>query len=185
MAFKQEITDYHYVQAVNCVPVQMNGRISIITERIIKEETKNESGELKEPREYQIDRRLSLASYNNTNDIVAYFNYYAYIIQVLVNESYEYHETSVGRIMGLLDAGFVPVFMPPTFFDRKDIEDAIASKLTESGYTLYYEQQSTIKGRLLHNGQRDIWISRMEACDKLGIRYDKFNIIEFIQGVLS
>lgn len=187
-----------YILAENCLPQMVAARAKLISDKDIDEEKKayrkwqsdyangTVSGE-DEPvdRDYKIDNRIRMASYKTTMDIVTYFNYYQSVLDILISESYNYSATSVGRLMGLLDGGFVPIYMPPSFFDNDEFEKIFISKLEERGLTVYMESQYDIYGKSLHNGKRDVWASRMEICDKEGIRYDDFNILKFLQEVLN
>lgn len=134
--------------------------------------------------EFLYDKRLNVASFDNTLDLNQYLNYYLWVVRTIQASTEEFHTVSINRVFGLLDAGFVPFYMPPTFIDSKVMYDVFLNHAKKTGFRYHEETQYNFDGKNLETGRTDIWISKMDICDAQGISYDKFDIFKFWEGVL-
>jgi len=162
-----------YTLAQNCIPMKDKGG------RIIVESYKQiaERGV-----EGLTDTRMNIVSIDNKLDAKEYINYFE-TMSVNVNYSLPMQSYLSGKFVALLDSGFVPYYMPPSFFPP-EIRKFFIAAIVKSGVQFYEYAAMAPDGREIYTDARDIWVSKMEAADYLGVSIKDFTTLNFIFEVM-
>lgn len=116
---------------------------------------------------YRLDKRTrGVAIYSNMS-FEEYCNYFKYIILQL---NRRYTDISVhDSIPDLLDQGYIPLIMPPTFYDEDEDEiikmiiQALDTKKIDGEKIVYLKQkQYMVNSRVVNNDKYDYWVSRLQ-----------------------
>jgi len=165
-----------YLVTENCAMVMRGGNPLVQTG---KELQYREGGAL--------DNRMNIVSFNNTMDAREYIQYFK-MISDSANVKLATVEFMTGRFVALLDSGFVPYYMPPTFF-HDELRDFFMMPLLETGIQFEEHPVMNFEGQLVSVSNqvqfKDIWVSKLDACDMMGVKLKDFNTLNFIKEVIS
>jgi hypothetical protein len=135
--------------------------------------------------EYSVDRRLPLVSFkgNGVDKITAYLNYLKLlsIISCFLEAS---RSDITNRFVNLLDLGYIPLIMPPSFFE-KTVHEVLKPQIEKSGIRFIYHKALRTDGSRLDMSTDDIWGSRMDISNLLGVKYTEVNPLKFFLGVIK
>lgn len=114
-------------------------------------------------KDIKLDERLFIISVNNTYDEVQYLNY----LNLLRNSSNRMNISGsvVNNFTSLLDLGYVPVWIPPTFFDEdNELADRVLQSIKSKKLLNYIkERQLRLTGTQVSSRTSDIWLSRLDV----------------------
>lgn len=160
----------NYSKTINCIPfVGEDRRISMAT----KEEVKKS----------EIDTRLYIASLENTKDIVEYLNYYKLLSTF--SDRWVLSNSSVNsRYITLLELGFVPLYIPPTFLFDKNIEFRWLLKIKELEIRFMQHKPIRFDGSYVDSDFEDIWVSKLDIARIMNVPVEKVRVIDFIKEEL-
>jgi len=159
-----------YSLAFNCVLKETNGSATVWARDLPDIE-----GAL-------LDQRMNIVSYENTLDPIEYFNYYR-LLSWAANKKVASGNVTSGRFLALLDNGYVPYFMPPTFMKNEGTRKAFLAALVYSGVPYIEYVALNIDGKQLDTEFKDIWVSKSGAADYMKLPISKFVTFEFIAEV--
>lgn len=165
-----------YLVTENCIMVTRDGHPLL---QIGRELQGREGGYL--------DNRLNIVSFNNTMDAREYMNYFKMLADS-ANAKLASADFMSGRFVALLDSGFIPYYMPPTFF-HNELRDWFLAPLIKAG--IQYEEHPVMNfdGQLVSVSNqvqfKDVWVSKLDACDFLGIKLKDFSTLNFIKEVIT
>lgn len=129
----------------------------------------------------KIDERAHLISYNSVCDFKEYIMYFNLIstisATILGKEGFV-----KGNFVAMLDNGFVPFHMPPTYMSDVMYEKMI-NMIKRTNITWIEEKTMRLNGSIIEAEKPDIWISRVEAAEYSGQSLRDFKILEFAKGV--
>ena len=136
--------------------------------------------------QYQVETRFNLLVKTQGHPIESYLNYVVLLIKT-TEEMIKDSNRSSTKFMALLGSGFIPIYTPPTIGDYTEVENNIKRRLEELGVNALPDSQYAIdQNRQCRSSKFDLWVSRIELCDKLGIELNKFSLLEFLsKEVLS
>lgn len=140
-----------YVVANNCKLLVDNGKPVKLTIN----DAKKVFGE-----DVKLDNRLFILSVNNTYDREEYLNYLNFI-RTASNRS-NISASVVNNFTTMLDLGYVPIWMPPTFFNEGP--DKVINALSSKGLTDYVrEKPLRLTGTQVNSKPTDVWLSRLSV----------------------
>ena len=105
---------------------------------------------------FLLDTRHYIYSKHNTFDVAQYLNYLN-ILRPYVHSS---------NYTGMLELGFLPVVMPPSFFEDR-LHKLVLPKLTEKGIPFYQRRPISFLGNSYTSDYPDIWVSKMDMAEIL------------------
>lgn len=168
--------------------VLMNG-LALLDER--SRLLKVRGSELLKFTDYQLDNRTQLVSIFNKYDSTEYTNYYAYMIKAMNNKLV--NSTENNEMINLLDEGYIPYVIPPTFMNEKNTPDLkfFRDRANEFCYkgeklNMVRTKPVTFNNTVASNEPTDIWVSRLQMAKWLKCKPEDvtmtrvFNVI--IQG---
>ena len=145
-----------YLVAYNCKPHTSKGHPVVEIGR----ELENRPGGY-------LDSRLNIVSFDNTMDAVEYFNYFK-LLTDSANQKLQSKDYMSGKFVALLDSGFVPFYIPPTFFP-KELREFFIHAIYKSGVQFYEYEAMNFDGQSVYAEEKDIWVSKMQAADYMEI----------------
>lgn len=166
-----------YLITENCVRVIRDGTFD---NRFGKEILEME-GDLK------LDQRMNIVSRGNSMDAREYFNYFNLIAES-INQKLVTVDFMSGKFVALLDSGFVPFYIPPTFYHDK-LRPFFENAIRTSGVQFIEFNAMDFDGRYVsiagENQQKDIWVSKPEAAKLLGVTLKEFKTTDFVKEVMA
>lgn len=165
--------NYMYSLADNCV-LRIGGHGQIISKF---------GKDIEETSDMAVDQRMSIVSYGSTRDLTEYFKYF-YIVSVSAAKKLAVEEFMKGNFVAMLDNGFVPFYMPPTYMPA-EMGEQFKTLIKTTGIKFIEEKAMRFDGLTVDSQANDIWISRPEAADFLSKSLGEFNTLEFIKEVWS
>lgn len=165
--------DATYIKAINGIPVQGQGTVM----ETIRGKDLDASDE-----SLLTDRRLALASYENTMDVREYLGYIAFV-SGLSRKWLASNPDATGRYVALLDLGYMPAFYPPTFLSEK-LYDQFFNAIRASGVKFLQQKPLRFDGTRPDASKNDIWVSKTDAARLLGKPVEQVTVIEFLKEVV-
>jgi hypothetical protein len=164
--------DLTYLVSTNCKVRLNEGKVATIRgDELLKSEE-----------EFIIDNRLRLVSFDTTNDISTYVNYFDLFSRISDREASRPEMT--GRYVSMLDMGYVPIVASPSFLAEEMYTQFIdiikASKID------YRElKPMRIDGRNFDAKADDIWGSRMDIAKYLNCSLPEVKPLTFLFEVMK
>lgn len=134
-----------------------------------------------EASDMEVDLRMSLISYNSTKDLVEYFRYFN-VVSMSAARKLASEEFMKGNFVAMLDNGYVPFYMPPSYMPRH-LGDEFKELIGGTGIRYFEEKAMRFDGLKVDSLANDIWISRMDAAEYMHCSLRKFSVLKFIKEV--
>ena len=132
---------------------------------------------------YEIDTRLFMATTKTVKDIAVYSNYIRLLVANINSQCC--YAGARGSFVAYLTAGYIPIWMPPTFMKADQYKDVVIQKLKEKNIRYRQEMPLRLNGSRVNSQLSDVWMSRIDIANILGKRVDKIVYIDAFKEVFS
>lgn len=132
---------------------------------------------------YKIDTRLFMATTANAKDIAIYSNYIRLLVANMNNQCS--YAGAKGSFVAYLTAGYIPIWMPPTFMDSGLLKDVVISKLESKNIRYRQEMPLRLNGSRVNSQLSDVWMSRIDIAKILGKRVDRVIYLDAFKEVFK
>lgn len=161
-----------YVKTQNCVTVTDDKNKLIRTS----------GADIRDLDDCMVDDRMYIYSIGNTMDTEEYCNYYETFITKANKEVSV--ASAKGKFVTNLDLGYIPVYIPPTFFPLEATEEFI-ERLEEKKIAYKRMYPLRIRGDRAGSELTDVWCTRKEIARVLNTTIDNINVLEFLKVVME
>lgn len=93
------------------------------------------------------------------------------------------HSSTCGRYFGILDIGFIPLFMPPSFMNYDYFANEITTALDTEGLKYYKLPASSFTKPQYTDDFPDIWVNKMDYADFIGKSAEHIRVEDILRKV--
>ena len=123
-----------------------------------------------------LDSRHNVFSIGVVQGHEMYFNY----LEILRECA---HESTCGRYFGILDIGFIPLFMPPSFMNYDMFASEITNVLDMEGLKYYKLPASSFSKPQYTDDYPDIWVNKMDYAKFVGKSAEQVRVEDILRKV--
>lgn len=129
---------------------------------------------------YSMETRLNVLVKTQGHELTSYMNYLVLIIRISEEMMRDRNRSST-KFMALIGSGYIPIYTPPTIGDYSQVEANIKARLDDLGVRYNPDSQYAVdQNRQCQSKKLDLWVSRIELCEKLGIGLTEFSLLKFL-----
>lgn len=141
-------------------------------------------------KDYRLDLRTYAVSVFNTLDYDEYMRYYRYVISQM---NVKFASINViGNLPDLLDQGYMPLIMSPTFIDvEKEVvlsyilEQLEKKRIGGQPIICLRQPQYNLGDKVINRDGYDVWVSRMQFASYFKCQPQDVRITEILKFLLS
>lgn len=130
----------------------------------------------------RVDRRFNCVSLNSTGDIMELLRYMTFVMQM--SDIVMQKEEKVTQYRALLESGFVPAFIPPSYL--MNWHPLFLDAIKRTGVRYIEMDPMRFDGAQPQIAGQDIWVSRLDVAPYLGIDdIHGFNPIQYLNAAVG